>query len=182
MRKNHSINLLPPRLQQQRRRHKLLCIMAAAQVVVFLLLGGTFIHLRGTESRLLDYSAALTARIDLIDLPLEIGSTTQSDAAQMDLTWAQVEPLLPQGFDPAWLQAILGAVPPDVSLSILNFDGAYIVLTALADNMGAISEHQRLLHNTGLFEGAHIGATQRLDTEQTRYTLRLLPLPAAPHE
>jgi len=174
MRRSHNINLLPPQLQQQRRRLKMLCILAAAQVVVFLLLGGALLHLRGQENRLHERSQVLATQINAFDrTPIEFTDNTPDESPPLEALWPHIE--LPLGFDPAWLQAILDTVPPHNSLLTLEFDGDDIVLNALAESFDAITQHQQFLEAAGFFSNIHLGATQRLDSGQTRYTLRLIP-------
>ena len=155
------------------------CILAAAQVVVLLLLGGIFLHMRGQENRLQARSLALAAQIDAIDrTPFEVNNNALNEATQLETLWAQVESTLPPEFDPAWLQAVLDTVPQRNSILTFEFAGDAIVLTALAENFDAITEHQQALDAFGLFIDIHLGATQRLDSGHTRYTMRLTPLAA----
>jgi len=176
MRKNHNINLLPPRLQQQRRRQTLICVLAAAQVVVFLLLGGIFLHMRGAENRLQARSAALTTHIAAIIQTLPETNDTPNEVEQAEFEWVQTLQSLPPGFDYAWLQTILDSIPQNSTLLSLEFDGISLVVTAMASGFDVITEHISILDADGLFETTHLGATQRLDNGQTRYTLQLTPM------
>jgi len=178
MPKKHSINLLPPRIQQQRHRRQLFLAFAVAQVVVFLLLGGAFFIMRRQENQLREHSQSLAAQINAIDrsaadTPVE---PTQDTTESIYLAWARVEEGFAPGFDPLWLQQVLDAVPSGITLSSMDFDGTYINITALADDFGAIAAHQQLLNEANWLEAVHLGATQRQQDGQARFTLRLLPL------
>jgi len=175
MRKN--INLLPPQLQQQRHRRFVFYVLAVVQVIIFLVLGGVFLHMRGAENRLHARSYALTAQIAALVLPENNAENSQNEtvAELAETAWLYIVNALPSGFDPAWLEVILDTVPQWNLLLSLDFNGAIIMLTALAESFDAVSKHQQALVAVGLFEAVQLGATQRTDDGLTRFTLRLIP-------
>jgi Tfp pilus assembly protein PilN len=175
---NWKINLLPPRIQTRRHRQRLLVWLAAGTAAVVLALGGVYAFIRVSESRTRDRSAALTLQIADIDRAgVEAYEAARDAAAARELTLAFIEREFPPAFDPAWLAAVLGAAPPEVTLHTLDYNGVFITLVASAVSYECVTLHTRLLGESGVFEAVRLGTTESREGGIIRYELRLVPVP-----
>jgi len=160
------INLLPPWIRQRERRKRIIRILVAAQVAVFILLGGTAFAMRSIEDREREQSALLSRQIAALDIDPLINAEAERETGEIRLSFSGT-------FNPEWLDAIIGSTPHGVHLTLIDYTGAAIILTAYADDLADITAHQARLDETESFGPILLGQLNRMEDGRVRYTLRL---------
>lgn len=166
------INLLPIEFQKKQQHRRLMIILTAVQLFVFLLLGATVLYMHGREQYAALRSAELTERLAHMDrTPVYLAEAVLEMERNQRMVEHYIADNLPLIFNPCQLAAIIDIAAPGTQVRALEFMGAYMVLNAVADDMGYISNHRRRLAD--IFYPVVLGRMERLADGRVGYELRI---------
>ena len=168
-----SIDLLPESVQKPKRYRKLLIRLAAAQVAIFIILAAAIIALNVLDSQAQADSQQWAQRINTLRHGPEVAAAAYARdiyrrlAAEEAFFYAN----LPADFDPVWIAAILEA--DQGHMTALDYNGGFILLTGIAEEMSTIESHRQSLLGTEIFEYVGHGRIVLQEDGRFFYELRI---------